>query len=371
MKKIIAILTLSLILTGCFNYRDINRLIFVTSVLIDIDDNDNIIMYAEAFSSSRGTGEAAGQETRVILKGSGETMFEAIREMATTSSYMLNYTQNKAIIFSEKAAEYGLNKFIDILIRDQEFLVRQFIYISTIDLEELLKIELTEETYLGIFLFDLSDNMPARTRDPQMRIDQYFVSRKLGNKINGLSLIHKAENVIDDRIEINTLAVMNEDKMIGILGYHETFFYNIATDNLQLGYIKIPNPDAEDSLITLEILKLRTKTHVKYDGGNIVDITKKVNIRTTIASAQETFNISNIAKRNRLQEAAAHHIKQGATDLYEKYEDQEIDIYNLKRAIDQKYPNANVDKDNILKSINLTIDVNVFIEGSTDVIDFY
>jgi len=371
MKKIIAILTLSFLLTGCFNYRDINRLIFVTALFIDIDDNDNIIMYAEAFSSSRGTGEAAGQETRVVFKGIGETMFEAIREMATTSSFKLNYTQNKAVVFSEKAAKYGLNKFIDILIRDQELLVRQFIYISTIDIEELIQMELPEETYFGIFLFDLSDNKPARTREPQMRIDQYFVSRKLGNKITGLSLIHKADNVIEDRVEINTLAVMHEDTMIDILGYHETFFYNILTDNLNLGYIKIPNPDAEDSLIALEILRSRAKTHINYDGGNTVHVTKEVNIRTTIASAQETFNISNIAKRNRLQEAAADHIKQGATAVYERFEEQEIDIYNLKRAIDNKYPNANVDKDNILKSINLTIDVNVFLEGSTDVIDFY
>jgi len=371
MKKTIVILVLSLFLTGCFNYRDINRLVFVTSLCIDIDEDDNIILYAEAFSSSRGTGQAAGEETRVLFKGSGETVFEAIRAMSTTSSYKLNYTQNKAIIFSEKAAKYGLNKFIDVLIRDQEFLVRQFIYISTIELEELLKIELAEETYLGIFLFDLSDNMPARTRDPQMRVDQFFVSRKLGSKVNGLSLIHKAESVLDDRVEINTLAVMNEDKMIDVLDYDETFFYNILTDNLQLGYIKIPNPDAEGSLITLEILKSRAKTHINYDGGNTVDIKKEVNIRTTIASAQEQFNISNVAKKEKLEALAEDHIKQGATAVYERFEEDDIDIYNLQRAIDQKYPNANVDKDNILKSINLSIDVNVFIEGSTDVVDFY
>jgi len=148
-------------------------------------------------------------------------------------------------------------------------------------------------------------------------------------------------------------------------------FYNIITNNLNIGYIKIPNPDAENSLMTLEILKLRTKTHVKYDGGNIVDITKEVNIKTTIADAQGTFYINNITKKGKLEEAAADHIKQGSTDVYDRFDEDDIDIYNLKRVIDQKYPNANVDKDNILKSINLTIDVNVFIEGSTDVVDFY
>jgi len=371
MKKIIAILTLSLLLTGCFNYRDINRIVFVTALCIDIDDDNNIILYAEAFSSSRGAGEVAGKETRVLFKGSGETIFEAIRVMDTSSGLKLNYTQNKALIFSERATQYGLNNFIDGLFRDQELLVRQFIYISSVDIEELLKTELTDEIFLGIFLQDLSDNKPARTSRPQMRIDDFYISRKLGNKINGISRIEKVTDPLINRIIINELAVIDDDKMIAKLDYHETFFYNIITNNLNIGYIKIPNPDAENSLITLEILKVRTKTHIKYDGGNIVDITKEVNIKTTIAGAQKTFTLNNITKQGKLEKAAADHIKQGATDLYDRFDEDDIDIYNLKRAIDNKYPNANVDKDNILKSINLTINVNVFIEGSTDVVDFY
>jgi len=204
-----------------------------------------------------------------------------------------------------------------------------------------------------------------------MRVDDFFIYRHLGSKINAVSLIQKIEDPLVDRIVINKLAVMREDTMISTLDYDESFFYNIMTDNLNLGYIKIPNPDAEGKLITLEILDIKTKTHVDYQGGAVVDVTKEINIRTSFAGIQESFNISSMAKTRGLEEVAAETVKKGAATLYNKFKEKDIDIYNLKRDIDIKYPNAVLDEDNILNSINLHIEPKVFIEGSSDVVDFY
>lgn len=51
MKKIILIMILALIifLSGCFNYNDINKVIFVTAIGIDIDEKNRPIVYAEVF----------------------------------------------------------------------------------------------------------------------------------------------------------------------------------------------------------------------------------------------------------------------------------------------------------------------------------
>jgi len=232
MKKIIYILILTLFLTGCFNYRDVNRIIFVTALCIDIDEDYNPVLYVEAFSSTRTTGAPSGDETKILFKGTGKTVFEAIRNITNTAAVKLNYTQNKALIFTEKAAEYGLDHFLDVLFRDQEFLVRQFVYITNVDIEELLKIELKEETFIGVFLADLSENKPARTKKASMRIDELYISRKLGSKINGISLIETEKSDLVNRVDINKLAILNEDKLIDILKYDETFIYFLMTTNL-------------------------------------------------------------------------------------------------------------------------------------------
>lgn len=138
MKKLICILVVALLLTGCFNYADINWIVFVTSIGIDIDENNKTILYAEAFTGLRGDG-GTESEGRIVFRSTGDTIFEAIRNLHLSSSLRLNFTQNKAIIFSEKAAKYGLDNFLDTLIRNEELLVRQFIYVSKMDLEDIVE----------------------------------------------------------------------------------------------------------------------------------------------------------------------------------------------------------------------------------------
>ena len=42
------------IMSSCFSYRDINRVLFVTALMIDVDDTGKSILYAEAFKGIRG-----------------------------------------------------------------------------------------------------------------------------------------------------------------------------------------------------------------------------------------------------------------------------------------------------------------------------
>ncbi len=117
-------------------------------LIIDVDDNGNPILYAEAFKGVRGQPE--GMDERILFKGKGKTMFEAVRDMNATSSYKLNYTQNKVIIFTQKAAEFGLDNFIDFLDRDQELLIRPYIAVYTGDPEKLMKLKIIQEKYIGL-----------------------------------------------------------------------------------------------------------------------------------------------------------------------------------------------------------------------------
>ncbi len=368
MKRIIMTLVLALLLTGCFNYRDVNRVVFVTSLGLDMDENNNTIIYAEAFSSIRGVGQTSEQEGRVVFKGTGKTVYEAIRKLFSSSSLRLNFTQNKAIIFSEKAAQYGLDNFLDAFIRDQEFLVRQYLYVSKVDLEELMQVKLKEEKYIGIFLSNLSENNPFVTKNPQLRIDEFLISRKLGNKINAINIIEKDTNGLIDRIFIKRLAIFKEDKMINELNYDEMFYYNIAIDNLRTGYIQVPNPDEENKLVDFEILKTKTKNRIDSN-EETVHMSKKINMKLSVAYAQNTLHLNNKKDREKLSEYAVEDIRNGCLNLYNKYKDMDIDIFNLKRHIDAKYPHADIDE--TLDSVNLIIEPNIIIEGSSNITNFY
>jgi hypothetical protein len=123
------VFTLNFIITGCFNYRDINRVLFETAVLIDIDENDNIILYTESFKAFKGTAQGVEQGVRLLNRAEGKTLFEAVRNLNLASGFKHNYTQNKALMFSERAARKGLKTVLDFIDRDQEFLVRPYVFV--------------------------------------------------------------------------------------------------------------------------------------------------------------------------------------------------------------------------------------------------
>ncbi len=370
MKKnlLIMILTLTLFLSGCYNYKDINKMIFVTAIGIDIDEKNNPVVYAEAFLTNRTATEDKGTEEKTVFKGTGDTIFEAVRNINLSTSYKLNYTQNKAIIFSERAAKYGLDNFIDILDRDQEFLMRQYMFVCADDLIDVLKTQVAEENFVGIFLSDLILNYQIQSKGSKLRFDEYLVNRGIDNNIDVINFLEKTRHTPNYRLSIKGLAVIQNDKLIGELSPKEAKYYNFFMGTLKVGDIVIPHPRHEEKFITLEVVKNRTRTNVSMEEERI-NINKTINIKVSLGEAQKDVYISNKEERNTLARYAEKEIKKGCRKLYEKYYEKGIDLFNFEKEILTKY--SREDLENVLENIDLYIDVNVDIEGSSDTTDFY
>jgi spore germination protein KC len=73
MKKYKKILIISYIImncftmTSCFSYKDVNKVLFATSLIIDVDDDGNPLLYVETFKGARGT-TPEGTDERIIFK---------------------------------------------------------------------------------------------------------------------------------------------------------------------------------------------------------------------------------------------------------------------------------------------------------------
>ena len=203
-------------MSSCFSYRDINTVSFVTAMLIDVDDHGWPIVYTEAFKGSKGSA-AQGVDQRVLFEGVGKTMFEAIRNMNAVSSYKLNFTQNKVILFTQKAAELGVSDYLDFLDRDQELLLRPYIGVYVGDPEKLMKLEIIQEKYIGILLKEIILNIGSSSRAITLSFNDFYNQRLMGDKTSVLPIIDLKRNSLDAKLEINGGAVIKEDKMVSIL----------------------------------------------------------------------------------------------------------------------------------------------------------
>ncbi|SHJ46426.1 germination protein, Ger(x)C family [Clostridium amylolyticum] len=363
--SIMVLISMTILFSGCYNYKDINRVIFVTSMLIDLDENNNIVLYTDTIKPYRNTNESSEKGMRIIFKGEGKSLFEAERNLNLSSSYILNYTQNKAIIFSQKAAEAGLENYMDFLNRDQELVVRSYLFVYYGEIDRLMKLASNDEEYLGAFLNEVVNKMQTSPRTINLNLNDYLVTSKLGDGITIMSAVEVKKGVLRDNLELVGGAVINKEKLVDRMQISQGLSYNFLMNKVNRGTLEVTNPDDKKKIVTLEILNGKTKTDIKVEKDK-VELIKTVKIRASIGDVQGKMVLSeeNIKK---LQENAENNIKKYGTMLFEEFKGKDLDIFNIKREIEMKYPNINIDSP--LKKAELKIYPEVVIEGSSTILN--
>ncbi|MGV8984494.1 Ger(x)C family spore germination protein [Clostridium sp.] len=352
-------------LTSCFSYRDVNKVLFITAIIIDADNMGNPIVYGEAFKGLRGA-SPQGMDERILFKGSGKTMFEAIRNVNSTSSYKLNYTQNKAIIFTQKAAELGLDNFIDFLDRDQELLIRPYIAVYLGDPEKLIKLNIAQEKYIGLFLVQLIENIGTSSRAVKLDLNQFYNQRNIGDKTNVITIIDITKDTLAPKLEVNGGAVIKDDKMVSVLSTYEGQGFNFLMNTISGGTLEITNPCDMNKFVTLEILKSKTKSEISYY-DNIVHLKKKIKVRVDFGEAQKSILLTN-ENISKIQETSEKNIVKACNNVFQKYKDMGIDIFDICEGFNRKYPKIKIE--NIINKTDLEVEAEVEIMNIGDVKNF-
>lgn len=366
--KLTILIMFILPLCGCFNYRDMNKLFFATSILVDRDENGDPLIYLEAFKANRGEAQDTGNEIKVIFKGSGKTIYDAYSNLLLSSGNEINASQIKALMFTERAANEGIDEFIDIFERDQKPTIRMFLFVyPTGEAEDLLELNVKDEQFLGLLLENFMSSQGKLAQVYRLRLNEYLNERLLGSKVSLIPIITNSEDR-PERIKVNGAAVIQNDKMVAKLSVDEVRTYNyLAVDNTY-GTLLADNPNEEDKFISLKILRSNEKTSLDYDGETI-NVSKKVRLIAKIVEAQRSTFVLNDTVRNEIKESAERKLKNRAIRLFEDYKKDGIDIYNINRKFEIRYADSNV-KD-VLNIAELDdIDIDIQIEGSENTTDF-
>lgn len=370
MKRYLLVLLIicSLFMEGCYNYRDLNRLFFTTVVIVDFDEEKgDVIVYSENFKAYRGQGEKQGTEVKVIFKGKGRTGYAAFGEIIESASYEIDYSQTKAVIFTERAARYGIDNFIDALLRDQKPTLRMFLFVYDGDPEELLNIRLADEQFLGLFLDNLMVSQGKIAHISQMRFDKYLNFRMQGSRVAVIPKLEITTVAYEKRLTAKGSTVFVNDRMVDELTPLEVLHYNFVINEAHTGIIYGENPDAKDKYVSFKILGNKTKVSIDYD-GKTVHLIKNIKIYVTFLEAQEHINLSKDNVRKQVEKDVEDRISKNCVALFEKFKEKGIDLYNVQRRFVMKYPHEDVK--NILDITEVVTNVDVYIDGSNDTTDF-
>jgi len=365
-KMLYLSLIVMFLLSGCFSYQDIDKVIFVTEVVVDVDSDNEIVLYMGSFMPSRSASKDAGKGQRIVFKGKGKTVYSVMKDLNLASSYKINYTQNRVIIFTQRATEFGIDNFIDTFQREQELLIRPYVVVYKGDPNKLIELQLKEDEYTGVFLKNLIDNQENSARTVQIHLNELLDKRTIGSDTSVLTTVDMSKDELEPKLQVDGGTIIKNDKFAGDFTKLDGEKYNFLMDNVRQGTLEPANPVYSDKFVTLEIQHSKTKTYMTYDGKKIL-LKKVINTKVSIADIQKglILNKENLAK---LKNSSEENIKKLCTVFFDEIKSEKLDIFQVQEEFNRKYPKDKIS--NVIDITDLDLKVNVKIDDSANVTDF-
>ena len=372
MKKIIIII-ICLMLTGCFNYKELNNYAIVTGLSIDKSDNG----YEVSALITNAIKENENKTNISVVSGKGKSIYSAIKDINLKIPKELYLSHLNVIIISEEIAKDGMKPILDFLVREPESHQSYYLIISK-----------DTKAKNALSILDPIANFPSEniysnlenSRDLQSKIIYDKVNQYIGKVLekgihpilNSLIIVGSSEkgsnteeqnNVeLKNYIMLDNLAIFKNDKLVDYADSDESVGINILLDNIDEIYIEIP---CNKSNIILSSNSLITKTKVNKQSVNInVDINSKINE----LGCDIKLNNNNLKK---IEKDAEEKIINQIKKALQLSINNKTDIYGYGTRLykkDYKYFNTIEDWDEYFTNLkfNINVDVKIKDKGSAN-----
>ena len=356
----IIIMLIPLIFSGCFNYNDINKVTFSTSIIFDVDDLNQCVIYLDCVKPYRSANDSSDKGRRIIYKGTGKTALEALNSINSVSSYKLNYSQTRAYIFTEKAARNGIKKFLYLINNNSEFQMKPSAFVYYGDIDDLLETVSTDEEYLGLFLNDLVGKDKYNEKAVKSNINYYLSNILMGSNTALLTSIDLKEDALDKKVEISGASIFKDNKLVEQIDDKDSLMYNLLMGTTKAGTLDIANPQSKENFVTLEILDGGISDVLKYDNKKF-KLIKNINLEVSISEIQGKLTVDSSALDYiKVNEEA--YINGYTQYIFEKYKKKDLDIFDIKRMVEMYYPD--LDEDDPLANTDIEVHTNIIIKGT-------
>ena len=365
LASILSVIIFSSLFIGCFNYREINKITFATSIIFDRDEYDNVVLYIDCVRPYRNANESSDKGRRIIFKGSGKTSLEAIRDMNIKSSNRINFSQIRAYVFTEQAARKGINKYIDLINNDQQFGFKPYMFTYFGDVDTLLDVTSSDEEYLGLYLDELIEKNRKNAKVVSANVNDYITKSLLSTNISFMSAITIKNDAVDRKIELDGGVIMKDNHMIDLLEQKDVISYNILTHRVNDGTLEIPNPEENDKFVTLDILENDLSTKVNIEGDKVI-LEKDIKLKVSIGEIQGELIVDK-SSLDTLKTNEEEKVRIYLDDFFNTYKEKGIDILGVRRLVEEHYLHNTVE--DILGSTELKLNIEIDIDGSSLVRD--
>lgn len=373
MKKILIIIPFILtLLTGCYNYEELNNLAIVSAISISLNKNNQYEVIVQVVNPKKEQDSSSSNEPDFItFESTGSTLHESFRKLTKKSLKRIYGNQMQVVIIDESIAKNNLKDILDFLIREPE--IRNEVYILIGKDKNILKIltplnnissqnikeSIENDTKrLGCSKIITLSDLIKDYKNPNIELT--IPSIKIsGNSNDGKEEKNLEQSQTDTSIELDGIAVFKDNKLKGYLTDDESLTYNFITNKIKNTLIKLNYNNNNEYIIT-ETISSKTKLI-----PNIKNNTITINIKGTsaITELNKKIDIEKKENINKLEKKLNNKIEKFITINYQRINDKyNSDIYGFKDLYyktNNKYYKRMNNKENILKNIKIKVKVNI------------
>jgi spore germination protein KC len=327
---------ITLTVTGCWDYSEINEKYVVSGVAIDYDNfRKKYILTIEVVKP-----EIKGREATLsskVVTSEGKTIFEGIRNSIAQFGKRVYWSHAKIIIVSEGIAEKGMYQVLDFMMRDAELRWDIWVLVAKgSSAKDMLKSKSGIQDITAFQINDAMKNDKAINKYPTIELWQ-FADWIYDDTVDPLLPTIYMEGVEKTVPQVLGTAVFKEDRLVGYLNAEETI-------NVQIIRNKIKNsvlPIEKDALslgadLTLEFFKCKTKLKPAFENDN-TKIVVDIELVANIAEISKDIDLSDEKILQQIKNDSEAYIEKMVENTIKKVQKElKSDIFGFGRAIKNK-----------------------------------
>lgn len=331
-RLVILTLTLALLMTGCWDAKDVDQRSFVMGIAFDLaETEDRYVMTIELPVLSGFASQSSGEGPKSVMFS---TVGTSVAQMATHFESRtwreLFFGHTQAIIISGDAARKSIRPFLDFFDRNPRIDRRLTLFISQGEAQEIFKTKDPREDLVSVYLNQMLNTLTNTARVVKMNFQDSL--RNLES--NGDTILPRVRSSGTEAV-IAGGALIKDYKLIAWLGENETraaaFLYNKVS-----GGLIVVNVD--DNLYAYAMRSASSETKAKLkDNQLIFEIEVKsegdiIEVYYEEAQGPSAFDIAKI--EDKLNQLIANEI----LHLVTKLQDLKTDPIGFDRLVFRSYP---------------------------------
>ena len=382
MKRIKFLILLLPLLSGCYNYRELNELGITTAVSIDYKDN-NFYVIAEVINPIKQQDASSSNNSPFVnYNSSSSSLQDAFRKVVLESPRQLYAAQLEVIVLSEEVVNNHLEEVLEYFARDPEARTEIKIIVAKTE-------DSTKAITLQTLLTSLSSSNIINSLDLQskvlgmsypvtlnellnMYIDPYLEVVLPSMTLYGnYEIGDEKENITTSSpkaiVKIDGSTITKDNKILGYLDLEESKILNLINGKLKETIIKM---NYYDGYIIFEPNRIKVSRELDIK-NNII----KINISgySKTKEIQSNINVKDPKEVEKLNKALNMELEKKITDTFnsirEKYGTDVFGFQELYFRTNYKYFKENCTNwyEDIYPKIKLEVKANVrlYEKGST------